>query len=107
MLGVSIAKEGVEDYRRYKADKDMNNRVVLVLEPTTGAWVSKKWKDLQVGEIVQVQRDEYFPADLLFLSAENNEGICYIETMNCKSNWNMGPGIAMHHECQNAVGLCM
>ena len=85
MLGVSIAKEGIEDYRRYKADKDVNNRHVLVLNPETAEWMTKKWKDVHLGDIVQVQRDEFFPADLLFLTAENEEGICYIETMNCET----------------------
>ncbi len=34
-------------------------------------------------------QDEYFPADLLFLSAENEDGLCYIETMQLDGETNL------------------
>lgn len=34
-------------------------------------------------------QDEFFPADLLFLSAENGEGLCYIETMQLDGETNL------------------
>ena len=34
-----------------------------------GQWVSKRWYKVKVGDFVQVQDKEYFPADLLFLSS--------------------------------------
>lgn len=30
VLGVSMVKEGIEDYRRYRADKEVNARLVEV-----------------------------------------------------------------------------
>ena len=82
VLGVSLIKEAIEDYKRYKADREVNNREVLVLNTATQAFEPKRWQDIHAGEIVEVTRDTYFPADLLFLTAENEEGVCYIETMN-------------------------
>ena len=79
---MSLIKEAIEDYKRYKADREVNNREVQVLNPTSKAFETKAWKDIRVGEVVEVVRDTYFPADLLFLTAENEEGVCYIETMN-------------------------
>jgi magnesium-transporting ATPase (P-type) len=38
---------------------------------------------------VAVYKDEFFPADLLFLTGENEEGICYIETMNLDGETNL------------------
>lgn len=38
---------------------------------------------------MQVQDKEYFPADLLFLSGTNPEGVCYIETMNLDGETNL------------------
>ena len=29
--------------------------------------------------LVQIKQDGYFPADLLFLSSTNPDGVCYIE----------------------------
>lgn len=28
---------------------------------------------------LQVQEDQYFPADLLFLTSPNTDGVCYVE----------------------------
>lgn len=89
VLGVSMIKEGVEDYKRYKADKEVNNRPVERLNPSTGALETVCWRDLKVGNIVLVPKDTFFPADLLFLTAENEEGTCYIETMNLDGETNL------------------
>jgi len=51
--------------------------------------VTKTWKDVRVGDIIIVRKNHYFPADLLFLSAENEEGICYIETMQLDGETNL------------------
>ncbi len=89
VLGVSIIKEAVEDYRRAQADHEVNNRPVNVLNHETKAFEEKRWKDVKVGQIIEVKRDQFFPADVLFLTAENEEGTCYIETMNLDGETNL------------------
>ena len=36
----------------------------------TKTFVTKRWMDVMVGDIIIVNKDEYFPADLLFLSGQ-------------------------------------
>ena len=44
----------------------------------------------QVGDIVQVQKDSFFPADLLLLAVpESVEGIAYVETINLDGESNL------------------
>ncbi|GIL71194.1 hypothetical protein Vretimale_17772 [Volvox reticuliferus] len=89
VLGVAMIKEAVEDYRRYKLDKEINNRPVQVLDPERAEYATRTWKDVRVGDILIVTKDQQFPADLLFLTAETEEGTCYIETMNLDGETNL------------------
>lgn len=50
---------------------------------------TKTWKDVCVGDIIIVHKDEYFPADLVFLSSEHADGLCYIETMQLDGETNL------------------
>ena len=46
VLGVSMVKDGYEDYKRAKEDKIVNSRTVSVW--IDGGWKESHWEDLQV-----------------------------------------------------------
>ncbi|KAG2438842.1 hypothetical protein HXX76_005382 [Chlamydomonas incerta] len=89
VVGVSMIKEAREDYKRYKQDREVNERPTRVLDRKTGKFVTVPWKALRVGDIVQVCRDQYLPADLVLLTTSGDEGTCYIETMNLDGETNL------------------
>lgn len=88
IIGLAMAKEGIEDIRRGWADKAVNNHLVRVLD-TDGNFRERRWKELNVGDIVKVDCDEFFPADLLFLFSNNSSGTCYVETTNLDGETNL------------------
>ncbi|XP_042976833.1 probable phospholipid-transporting ATPase 8 isoform X1 [Carya illinoinensis] len=87
VIGVTMAKEGVEDWRRKKQDIEANNQKVRVYRDYT--FHETKWKKLRVGDLVKVCKDEYFPADIILLSSSYEDGICYVETMNLDGETNL------------------
>lgn len=95
VIGISMTKEAVEDYKRYKQDQQQARRPASGLRPAgTGSLTRPApatpraqnnslvdvltahgerqpatWSSLRPGDIVRVKRDDFFPADLLFITS--------------------------------------
>lgn len=57
-----------------KEDRRLNNKVTRVLSLKDGRLLERRWKEVKMGDIVEIRKDELFPADLLLLHAEHHDG---------------------------------
>ena len=78
VLAVSLIREAFEDCKRANLDKLQNSVKCKVYR--NEEWIDIESGDLELGEIVIVEKDEIFPADLVLLDSPLPEGICFIET---------------------------
>lgn len=52
-------------------------------------WKRVAWKDLRVGDVIKLRRDDEVPADLVLLHADGENGSAYVETMALDGETNL------------------
>ncbi|KMS95953.1 hypothetical protein BVRB_003610 [Beta vulgaris subsp. vulgaris] len=87
VLIVSAVKDAFEDFRRHRSDRVENNRLVSVL--VNDKFEFKKWKDVQVGEVIKVSSNETLPCDIVVLSTSDPTGVAYVQTINLDGESNL------------------
>lgn len=70
-------------------------------------WQTTAWKDLKVGDVVKLTRDEEVPADIVLLHADGDNGLAYVETMALDGETNLKSKqiLPEFKGCDNLTGL--
>uniref|UniRef100_A0A4W5PDI6 Phospholipid-transporting ATPase n=1 Tax=Hucho hucho TaxID=62062 RepID=A0A4W5PDI6_9TELE len=72
VLSMTMAKDGSDDINRHRCDRQVNNRKVEVL--IDGELRSEKWMDVQVGDIIKLENNQFVTVRLE-VSAEGQRNI--------------------------------
>ncbi|XP_075426819.1 phospholipid-transporting ATPase IF isoform X2 [Ascaphus truei] len=93
VITVTAIKQGYEDWLRHKADNEVNGAPVFVVR--SGGLVKTRSKNIRVGDIVRVAKDETFPVDLVLLSSDRDEGSCHVTTASLDGETNLKTHVAV------------
>lgn len=92
VIGLSMLREALEDYSRYKSDIELNSSKAWKYED--GGWKRFEWKNLFVGDLIKVYKDDFFPVDMILLGSSHKEGIAHIQTSSLDGEKNLKPRMA-------------
>ena len=89
VLGVTIIREAVDDFLRYKRDKAVNSQFYQKLT-SNGPLVIPSSK-IKVGDLIVVEKDQRVPADMVFLRTTEKNGACFVRTdqLDGETDWKL------------------
>nr|XP_054369940.1 phospholipid-transporting ATPase IF [Mirounga angustirostris] len=93
VITVTAIKQGYEDWLRHKSDNEVNGAPVYVVR--SGGLVKTRSKNIRVGDIVRIAKDEIFPADLVLLSSDRLDGSCHVTTASLDGETNLKTHVAV------------
>ncbi|XP_041932103.1 probable phospholipid-transporting ATPase IIB isoform X3 [Alosa sapidissima] len=94
VLAVTMMREAVDEVRRYTRDKEMNSQLYSKL--TVRGKVQVKSSDIQVGDLIIVEKNQRIPADMIFLRTTEKTGACFIRTdqLDGETDWKLKVAVA-------------
>ncbi|XP_063042011.1 probable phospholipid-transporting ATPase IIB [Engraulis encrasicolus] len=94
VLAVTMMREAVDEVRRYRRDKEMNSQLYGKL--TVRGKVQVKSSDIQVGDLIIVEKNQRIPADMVFLRTSEKTGSCFIRTdqLDGETDWKLKVAVA-------------
>ncbi|OZJ03159.1 hypothetical protein BZG36_03891 [Bifiguratus adelaidae] len=89
VLLVTISKEAMDDYQRYKRDTEANSQLyqMLTLDGTQNVPSSK----IRVGDLIMLHKDQRVPADMILLRTTESSGASFIRTdqLDGETDWKL------------------
>ncbi|XP_061903145.1 probable phospholipid-transporting ATPase IIB isoform X4 [Entelurus aequoreus] len=89
VLAVTMVREAVDEVRRHRRDKEMNSQLYSKL--TLRGKIQVKSSDIQVGDLIIVEKNQRIPADMIFMRTSEKNGACFIRTdqLDGETDWKL------------------
>ncbi|KAI7869773.1 hypothetical protein BDF14DRAFT_1780690 [Spinellus fusiger] len=89
VLLITLSKEAVDDYQRYKRDKEANSQLYERIG-MSGLTIVPSSK-ICVGDLIRIRKDQRIPADMVLLRTTEETGACFIRTdqLDGETDWKL------------------
>uniref|UniRef100_A0A8C0FHK8 Phospholipid-transporting ATPase n=1 Tax=Bubo bubo TaxID=30461 RepID=A0A8C0FHK8_BUBBB len=89
VLAVTVIREATEEIRCYMRDKEVNSQIYSKL--TARGTVKVKSSNIQVGDLIIVEKNQRVPADMIFLRTSEKNGSCFLRTdqLDGETDWKL------------------
>ena len=95
VIAIGLILDGVEEIKRYRNDLQTNKTKVKVYKNKKLRDI--EWKKVKIGNLIKVNKDENFPADMLVIYSSNKEGNFYLQTSNIDGETNLKERDALNY----------
>ncbi|XP_020795715.2 phospholipid-transporting ATPase IC [Boleophthalmus pectinirostris] len=87
VLSVRAIKDLANDMTRRRSDSAINSRPCDIL--ISQRFETLQWRDICVGDILRIHKDQVIPADLLLLCSSEPHSLSYVETADIDGETNL------------------
>lgn len=101
VLLVSLVREAVDDFLRFKRDKAVNSQLYQKLTPN-GPLVIPSSK-IKVSDLIMVEKDQRVPADMILLKTTEKNGSCFVRTdqLDGETDWKLRLAISTTQQVES------
>ncbi|KAH8581608.1 phospholipid-translocating P-type ATPase [Cryptosporidium sp. chipmunk genotype I] len=100
VISITIGKEAIDDIKRYKRDKEFNNKKYRKINKNGVQEIRSS--DIKVGDLIEINANDRVPADILFLRTNDPTGTVFVRTdqLDGETDWKVkrALGITQHLE---------
>uniref|UniRef100_A0A663MNF9 ATPase phospholipid transporting 8B3 n=1 Tax=Athene cunicularia TaxID=194338 RepID=A0A663MNF9_ATHCN len=87
LLTIRGLRDLIDDIGRHQSDRNINSRPCEILSGKS--FRRQKWRDICVGDIVRLRKEDFVPADMLLLCSSEPSSLCYVETAEIDGETNL------------------
>ena len=105
VLCITIIKEAVDDFKRYQRDKEANNQKFKKV--TQNGFIELTSAEIAVGDIIQLEKDERVPADMILLYTSDKSHSIFLRTdqLDGETDWKLRKPVGITQEIGDAHRL--
>lgn len=105
VIFVTMCREALDDYRRYRRDKEANSQKFRKL--TRDGMVPVPSSNIKVGDLIVVDKNQRVPADMVFLRTTEKTGACFIRTdqLDGETDWKLKLAVQSTQKLQTSVDI--